>query len=314
MNKLATILTAGIVGALAAFGVQHYAPTQTGGVAEKPAKETTYERVLRTKTLRCGYYIWPTFLEKNLQTGKMQGFFVDLVEQMATSYGWQVEWAAEINLSEFAAALDINHVDMLCGGLSIVPQRAAHALFSAPFGYLPVIAYARANDDRFDSNPEAVNQPNITLSTMEGEITSIIARTQFPKSKVLEITSMQGGPILFENVAAKKADIIFQDPATFEAYNTHNPGKLKIVPDVTMGVFSVGFAMQAEQTKFKWLIDTAIADLQNRGVIEQLFEKYKLHGLVFEQTRLYEEEWLDLFNGHEGHKVIFIKTPLVRWE
>jgi ABC-type amino acid transport substrate-binding protein len=290
MNKLATILTAGVVGALAAFGVQHFAPQQTGVAIEKPAKETTYERVMRTKTLRCGYYIWPTFLEKNLKTGKMEGFFVDIVEEIAKGYDWKVDWVAEINLSEFAAALDTGHVDMLCGGLGIVPQRAAHALFSTPVGYGPVVAYARADDDRFDNNQEAVNNANVTLSTMEGAITSMIARTQFPKARVLEITSMQGGPILFENVAAKKADIVFQDPASFEMYNAHNPNKLKMVPDVGMGVFSFGFPMQANQTQFKWLIDTGIADLQNRGVIEQLFEKYKLHGLVFEQTKLYEEE------------------------
>lgn len=291
MKPFATILTAGIVGALAAFGVQHYAPSNsTSGVAEKPAKETTYDRVMRTKTLRCGYYIWPKFSEKDLQTGQMKGFFVDIVEEMAKGYGWQVDWVAEINLSEFAAALDTGHVDMLCGGLGIVPQRTAHALFSTPVGYGPVLAYARTDDERFDNNQEAVNQPNITLSTMEGEITSMIARTQFPKAKVLEITSMQGGPILFENVAAKKADIVFQDPASFEVYNTHNPDKLKLVPDVGMGVFSFGFPIQADQNRFKWVVDTAIADLQNRGVVEQLFAKYKLHGLIFEQTKLYESE------------------------
>jgi ABC-type amino acid transport substrate-binding protein len=55
-------------------------------------------------------------------------------------------------------------------------------------------------------------------------------------------------------------------------------------------VFSVGFPIQADQTQFKWLIDTGIADLQNRGVVEQLFAKYKLYGLVFEQKKRYDTE------------------------
>jgi ABC-type amino acid transport substrate-binding protein len=290
MKTFATILTAGIVGGLTAFGVQHFAPSTTSATAEQTAKETTYARVTRTKTLRCGYYIWPTFLEKDLQTGQIKGIFVDAIEELAKGYGWKVEWTAEINLSDFASALDTNRIDMICAGLGIVPQRTAHALFSTPIGYMPIIAYGRADDARFDSNQAAVNSPNVTLSTMEGEITSMIARTQFPQAKVLEITSMQGGPILFENVAAKKADIVFQDPASFEAYNEHNPNKLKMIPDVGMGVFSVGYAIQADQTQFKWLIDTGIADLQNRGVIEQLFAKYKLYGLVFEQKKRYESE------------------------
>ena len=44
---------------------------------------------------------------------------------------------------------------------------------------------------------------------MEGELTSIVARTNYPQAKVVEITAQQGAAQLLENVATGKADIVF---------------------------------------------------------------------------------------------------------
>jgi ABC-type amino acid transport substrate-binding protein len=45
--------------------------------------ETGYERVMRTKTLRCGYFAWAPYLIKDANTGKFSGAGHDIIEAMA---------------------------------------------------------------------------------------------------------------------------------------------------------------------------------------------------------------------------------------
>ena len=45
-------------------------------------KETAYERMTRTNTLRCGYNLWEPWVMKDPTTGVMSGAFVDFIEMI----------------------------------------------------------------------------------------------------------------------------------------------------------------------------------------------------------------------------------------
>lgn len=42
------------------------------------AKESAYDRVMRTGTIRCGYFIWPPGFSIDPNVGKRSGFFTIL--------------------------------------------------------------------------------------------------------------------------------------------------------------------------------------------------------------------------------------------
>jgi polar amino acid transport system substrate-binding protein len=278
---LLSVFTSALLSAVISYATTKHisdssAPTRRLEVKNSQTAEPVFDKVMKTKTLRCGYMTWPPLSGKNLKTGKMEGVYVDMTEELARGYGWKVDWVEEITLSDFSTALNARRIDAFCGPISATQQRTQAAYFSRPNLFGPIRAYVRADDTRFDANPETVNSPDVTLSVMEGEFTSIIARTQFPQSKILEITQLQGGSQLFENVASGKADIIFQDPFTFSYYNKENPGKLRQAGFYDIGVFPANYAIKMGENKLKWLFDSALDELLNRGYIKKLSDQYGL--------------------------------------
>jgi polar amino acid transport system substrate-binding protein len=240
------------------------------------AEDDAFNRIIKTNTLRCGYMTWPPLSQKNPKTDKMEGMYIDLTEELAKGLGWKVEWIEEVALSDFVAALNTGRIDMMCAPLAPVIQRVKYAYFTLPHLYGPFRAYVREGDKRFDGKLEAINDATITISTMEGELTSIIARTNYPKAKVMEISQQQGAIQLFENVAAKKADVVFQDPFTFASYNEHNKEKLRQVVGPDIGFFSANYAIKFGEDKLLQVINAATQELINRRYIEQLAKNYHL--------------------------------------
>src|SRR5690606_27704633 len=95
-------------------------------------------------------------------------------------------------------------------------------------------------------------------------------------AKVVEITAMQGAAQLFENVATKKADLVYQDPFTFSYYDAANPGKLKKLVLPPQGVFYAAYAMKLGENELKWVTDATLMDLANRNYISKLVKDYGL--------------------------------------
>src|SRR5258708_38771393 len=99
----------------------------------------------------------------------------------------------------------------MCFGAWPKATLAHEVLFSIPTYYLPIYAYARANDSRFDHTLNKMNAADITLSAMDSEISSEIARNQFPKAKLLSMPQLTPPGMLLLNVATGKADLTFTD-------------------------------------------------------------------------------------------------------
>lgn len=253
-----------------------FKPQTTTPVAMTAKFESVYDRVTKSKTLRCGYINWPPLSQKDPNTGKMSGMYIDMTEELARGYGWKVEWAEEIAPTDMIAALNSGRVDMMCAPFAPVPQRTQWAYFSRPHAYGPYKAYVRADDKRFDNNLAAINAPDIRISTIEGELTSIFARTGFPKASVNEISVVQGAAQLFENVATGKADIVFNDPFTFGAYDANNLGKLRAVQGEDIGAWSSNYVIKFGEDEFKYIIDAGLEDLINRRYIEKLAKDYQI--------------------------------------
>lgn len=238
--------------------------------------ESVYDRVTKSKVLRCGYITWPPLSEKEPNTGKMKGMYIDLTEELARSFGWTVEWKEEVSPTDMASALNSGRIDMMCAPIAPVAQRVQWMYFSRSHAYGPYRAYVRKDDARFDGNLENINAPDVRISTIEGELTGIVARTNYPKAQIVELTMQQGSTNLFENVATGKADIVFNDPFSFGAYDATNPGKLRQVVGEDVGAFSSNYVIKFGEDQFKEVIDAGLNELLNRGYIKKIATDYQV--------------------------------------
>lgn len=282
-------LFAGFLGAMAASYFIH--PSLSSHDDTRPIKESTYDRVMRTQTIRCGYAAWAPLLIKDPNTGQMSGISHDYVEAMGAALKLKIDWAEEVGWGDFPAALESGRIDIFCAGAWPNSSRARQVDFVTPILYQPMYAYVRADDMRFDNHLVGINDPSVIISVMDGEAASAIAAQDFPQAKTLQIAQLSDGAENFVNVITKKADVSITDPATFAEYNAKNPGKLRrVIAKTPLRVFGDTLAIAHGQDTFRRMLNISTEEMLSSGQIEKITEKYEqFPGTLLRVAPTYQE-------------------------
>lgn len=253
------------------------------------AEETAFERVVRTNTLRCGYGIWKPGLFKDPQTGKLSGIFYDYLEAIGAHTGIKIEWTEEVGWGDFPAALNGRRIDAMCFGAWPKALIAKDVLFTEPTYYLPINAYVRGGDTRFDGAINKANAPDIRISAMDSELSSQLASGRFPKAQVVSIPQLSDASQLLLNVSTGKADITFTDAWTGAEFMAKNPGQLQVVPLATpLRLFGHTIPVAQGEHSLISLLNTATEEIITSGEFDQIMQKHtKMPGVLLMQKRDY---------------------------
>ncbi len=199
-------------------------------VAQAAERESAYDRVIRTGVLRCGYIIWPPFLDKDLKTGAFKGMNYDYMQALADSLGLRVDWASEVTNGLQVEALRTGKIDAICSAEGpFVPRTARYLFYSEPLAYFSSAFYARPDDKRFDNNLDAINQPDVRIVTIDGDSSAEIAKAQFPRAISHNIPQTSPSGQMMMEVITGKADLLTIDAMSMAAFLKENPGKLREV-------------------------------------------------------------------------------------
>ncbi|MSU60525.1 MAG: amino acid ABC transporter substrate-binding protein [Candidatus Staskawiczbacteria bacterium] len=239
-------------------------------------KGSVYTGVVNSGTIRSCYSVYPPYLIKDPNTGKLSGIFYDIVNKASENMGLQVDWNAEISFGELVEALNSNRCDIVGSGIWPNSARGKSADFTVPVFYAPLHAYVRANDFRFDNNYRIANDSKYTISTIDGETAQIVAKNQFPNAKTVQLPQLTDVSQMLLNVADGKADMTFAEPAFANLYIKNNPGKIKSVsaskPVVAYGSTII---LKKGEVELRSSLDTALTELLNNGYIDQLLDNYE---------------------------------------
>lgn len=244
------------------------------------AKETTYESVIRTKTLRCGYTPYSVALFKD-DKGELQGIYKDLMDEIAKLLDLKIEWVEEVGWGEQIAGLNTGRYDMLCSPANMTGPRARAADFVTPFYYSPVYAWAREGDTRFTSNfkenLKRANSNDIKIATIDGEQSESQAKQFFPKANLLSAPQSSPFTTMFMNVAQKKADLTIAEPVAVREFTEKNPDQKLVAINLDNPlILAVNIMMvKNTDTQLKAMISNAITILIANGVIDQIIHKWE---------------------------------------
>jgi len=193
-------------------------------------KDSAFDRVMKTQTIRCGYGTFPPWIYQDLQSGKMTGFSVGVAEALAAQLGFRLDWAEETGWGSLPESLYTGRVDVACSLLWIDPARSKQVAYTRPLFFTPVHAYAREDDTRFTGKTEEIDDPVIRIAVQEGDVSAALANREF--SKAQSITSPQSVPSnqLLLDVTTGKADVVFSDPLNVQGFNDAQQKKLKKFP------------------------------------------------------------------------------------
>ncbi|MDD3182821.1 MAG: transporter substrate-binding domain-containing protein [Alphaproteobacteria bacterium] len=237
-------------------------------------KETTFERVLRTGTIRCGYPVWPPSLSIDPNTKKISGYTHDIAEAVAEKLGLKIKWVEEVAWGTAEQGMNAGRYDMVCGDVALDAQRTKSAWYSTSFNHNPNYVFVRKDDSRFDKDYKKLNDPSVKFAVLPNTILDFSVRDRFPNAARLDTNDFQGTMDILMMVVSGKADASINMLLPIEQYNAQNPDHQVKIVGPAVRYSSGGFLLPKGDMDFKQLIDNAILELSISEEIRDIMRKY----------------------------------------
>lgn len=289
--KLTQIALTVLLSAATAYGVMHYTASTTPNTTYQK-KETTFERVMRTGTLRCGYAIATPWFMTDPNTKKHSGAGYDVTQAVAKKIGVDIDWVEETDWGLAEQGLIARRYDMMCGSVCIDPKRARAATYSTPFLHIPALAVVRAKNKEYDTDLASINKPTVRVGVKSGHVFEYIANELFPLAKKVYANSISDDAEFLQMLKYNKIDVAFAGQTTVDLYNKHNPDHLVRSLKKPVRFCNGAFMVPLGDMQLKAIIDNTIGELNSDGAIKAILNRY-----VKDDPR-YIRTPTQLFNSH----------------
>lgn len=237
-------------------------------------KESTFERVNRTGVLRCGYITWQPFVMKDPNSGKLSGLSYDVYEAIGKNLGLKVEWVTEVLVGQQAETLNSGKIDAVCGDWPLNSVSAKFVDYMQGFAYMPIYLYQKKGGKKFTSL-EQVNNTDVSISAMDGDISLLIADKKFPKAKKVQVPSFADPTQINLSVATGKADLASNDPFSIGYFNAANENVLvPVLNDKPLVTLKTSGSVKKGETDLRQLLNEGIELLITSGEVGEILDKY----------------------------------------
>lgn len=239
--------------------------------------KTKYDQILEKGEIEVGYISYPPSFIVN-PDGSKSGIFYDVMEEIGKNLGLKIVYKDEneVTWDGMIESLKQDKVDMVVTGIWPTSQRGKHADFAKPLFYSVVKAYTKYGNNQFDNDISKINSDQVTIATIDGEMTSIIAEFDFPEAKVKSELQLTGVSQTLLNIKEGKTDITFVEPAVALEFAEKNPNSIQEVKGVEpLRVFPNSMMLPKGATELTSTLNIAIEELQNNGFIDKVIAKYE---------------------------------------
>jgi len=241
--------------------------------AADKAKESAFERVMRTNTLRCGFIPWPPGFEIDPNTREIKGPTKVLFENIIRLTGWEVEFV-EVSLTTDILDMNVGRIDAICASGPWTITNVKFIDYTTPAAYSPVLVYIRKNEDRFVTYKD-LNDKNVSFVGVDGDISIDLVGHRFPKAKVRSLINLTDPAMMMMEVADGKADAVILDPVTAENFMRNNPGRMKEFPvNDPLAVYPIGMSVKWGENDIKQVLNRATEMAINIGLVDDLLDLY----------------------------------------
>jgi len=238
--------------------------------------KSSYDRVMQTGKIRCGYLIWPPGCIKDPNTGKLSGIGIEAFELVAKKLGLSVDWVEEVSMGTMAEGLITGRYELIPTPIWTNANRAKVVIFSRPLYYSPLYIYARSGNIKFKNHWGLIDSPFVKIATVDGGTVEIIAQDDFPRAKKLSMPQLSDNAQVLLNIAAGKADVTFSEPIIADRYMQNNPGTIEnISPEKPIRVFANSWMLKRGDFEFKAMLDTVLDEVINSGAMDKIIAKYE---------------------------------------
>ena len=224
------------------------------------------EEIQDRGVLKIGMAESPPWQSPNPESGKYEGFNVDLAARVAGIMDVELE-IVPATWSTLIPGLKAKQYDVIFANLFATPPRALVVNFTeaySTYGFHIVV-----NADSKIMSLDDVNSPDVTFVGMSGTVEESYPKEVFPNAEVRGIVSNDVAAWIGE-VASGQADAAFLDPGTFRLLRAKNPNleaRLRVLNDEDNLLKPVGlaYAVRPEDTHMLQFLNTFIQDFVRNG-------------------------------------------------
>ncbi len=243
------------------------------------AKESAFDRIMRTGVIRCGYYVFPPVTYRDPNTNEMSGFSVDFMNRLAERAALKVEWTEEFTFGNWVPAMQSKRFDAICTPMwPALPHAKAvlftHSLFFA--GMYPVVL---ADDQRFKNitSLEQLNTQEFRFVLQEGNATTQIIQNAVPNSTKVILPPETETGTYYQQLVSGKADAMISDISSVYEYNKKNPDrKIKaLLTEKPVKLQSFLLVTEGNEHRLRDFLDLAIDEMQYDGTIDHILQKWE---------------------------------------
>ena len=290
MKKSSLFLWVVLAAVISSLATSYVSPGGRGSSHDSTAKASgTYERIMQSGKVVCGYFPWPGYAEKDPNTGELSGLEIDLAKASLATLDLKVEWK-ELVVGTQLEDLKNGKVDAICFDGPFVMSSGKFVEFSNPVFAPIAISYVRSGENRFAAKAD-LNDPSVRFVGIDGDFSSDLVKRLFPKAQLLTMPGTTDASQLFLDVATKKADITIVDPLSFQVFQKSNPDKVKaLFPEQPIGIYKKVFSVAKGDMKTLGLLNQAIDNAAAFGITEEVLNKHDPDHSTLKRVRsIYED-------------------------
>ncbi len=216
-------------------------------------------------TLRIGTdATYPPFETVNTETGKPEGFDIDLITEICKINGWKPEFIVT-PFDGMIPGLQSKKYDVAISSMTITPERQAVIDFSDPY-YLAGQTLAVPLADNGIKSPDDLKGKRVGVQL--GTTGELMAQ-KIPDAKVFSYDNIGAAFIDMQN---GNLDAVLNDYPTTQAYiRAHSTAKT--VGDI-LSKENYGIALRKDETELRSAINKALAEIRKNGTYRTLHMKW----------------------------------------
>lgn len=251
-------------------------------IGVESSQNSILNEIQKTKIIRVGYAAYPPYVIKDLKTGELSGYDVDIVNEMATRMGVKVEWV-ETTWQTFVSDLQTGKFDLLGVAAFETVPRWEQISFTSPLGYFVGVAgLTKKGENRFQKI-EDLNQKGITISVPQGW------NAQFYADKYLSRASIKSFPgdtpaLAIADAVTGNSDVALADGPSMQQYLEQNSNQNMKVLFIDNPVEIDRASLGVRKGDIEWLtfLNGAIETMRADGTLKSIAKKYHLYSYDIE--------------------------------
>lgn len=232
--------------------------------------------LFENNVINIGYISYPPGFIVDPNTKNKSGIFNDVLVEIAKRKGLSVNYKEEVTWATMIEALKTSRVDLIGNPVWATKERRENADFTVPVYYSPIGIYVRIDDDRFDDQKQNINDPEVKIAAIDGELGMAIAMQDFPKAQLDPFPNNIDIAQLFLEVQSKKKDVVFAEPMFAYDYMKKNPDKLKNIAVASpIRNYPNCFMYNKGAEEIGVFLNEEIEAMVEDGTIDEIIAKYE---------------------------------------